>query len=200
MGPALECDWYTQWHSIKANWFFHPQKSSAANSFFLVNGGTLPTALEVLGIFLIGITTGLLNALTVSAISYVYQSYCSWKMLSLVLSIIPPPFPHRSMSLEERGLLKTFHLVLSTPKSLTLCTLPSCYHSLFFFSISQYTVWTTCLKSKPPSNVLTIYARPIPLSSVWSIFWCSYHKTQWQDLKPTILIIEKQLHTSCVFI
>jgi hypothetical protein len=46
--------------------------------------------------------------------------------LSLSLRIFLLPLPHRSLSLERRGLLKTFHLELITLKSLNFCTLSSC--------------------------------------------------------------------------
>jgi hypothetical protein len=40
--------------------------------------------------------------------------------------VFPPPLLHRSLSLEERGLMKTSHLELGAPKSLTLCVFLSC--------------------------------------------------------------------------
>lgn len=65
--------------------------------------------------------------------SFVHQSYFVWKTLSpwsqpspLVLRIFMTPLPHRYLRIKLRTFMKTSHLVLCTPKSLTLWTFSSC--------------------------------------------------------------------------
>lgn len=74
----------------------------------------------------------LLHADTISQSSYVQQLHRTWKMFPwshsppLVLTIFLPPLLHRSPILEVRNVLKTSHLELTAPKSLTFCTLSCC--------------------------------------------------------------------------
>lgn len=52
LGPALECNWYTQRHSTGEQWFLLSQQGATANSFLardeifatisLLSGGILP--------------------------------------------------------------------------------------------------------------------------------------------------------------
>ena len=66
---------------------------------------------------------------TVSVSSCVCQPCCVCKTMfpwhhpsPQALTILPPPLPHRCLSLEGRGLTRTSHLGLSPLKSLTLCS------------------------------------------------------------------------------
>lgn len=59
-----------------------------------------------------------------SVICHVCLSCCVWKTVSLESSIIISST--WAMSLERRDLMKTFHLGLSAPESLTICTRSNC--------------------------------------------------------------------------
>lgn len=60
---------------------------------------------------------------------YVHPSLSVWKTLlpwnhpsSLTFTISLPPLPHRSLSLQGRNLMKTYHLGLGVPRSFIVCT------------------------------------------------------------------------------
>lgn len=79
------------------------------------------------------VCTGLMCSITISVSLHMYQFCYVWKVVfpwhhppSIALIIFLPPLCHRSLTLEGRGLIKTSHLGLSAPNSLTLCTLSGC--------------------------------------------------------------------------
>lgn len=64
---------------------------------------------------------GLLQVVTVSRSSYLYQFCCAWKKpfswshpLPLALTIFQPPLVYRCLRLKGKGLIKTLHIELST--------------------------------------------------------------------------------------
>lgn len=55
----------------------------------------------------------------------------------LARTIFLPPLPFRSLSLGEKGLVKTSHVGLSIPTSLTLCTRSSVGFSIRFYLLQE---------------------------------------------------------------
>lgn len=51
---------------------------------------------------------------------------CSRSLPPVLTPFPSPPMSHSSLSPEGRGIMKTSYLGLGTPKSLSLCSLPSC--------------------------------------------------------------------------
>ena len=98
--------------------------------------------------FIVGTLSGLdlhrpACAATVSVSSHVLQSCCIYKALllwhlsyPLAVTISLHPLFQSSLSPERRDLMKTSHLGLSMPRSLTFCTLFSC-ESLYLFPLWQ---------------------------------------------------------------
>lgn len=128
---ALEYGWYRQW---QIHWQGEPRFSfslqvSIVNSF-LVSGRALCllafwdlAGLTVQGLFVL--PQSLWVPMRISPLlSARHWFFGVTHYLSLIL--FPPPFLHRSLRFEGRGLMNTSLLGLSDPKSLVLGTLYSC--------------------------------------------------------------------------
>lgn len=131
-GTCNEICCYTQWHSIEENWFSPFQQIPIANCF-LFRGGILSHSFSGLQFWLVWICSVLVHSITVFVSYYMYQTSSIWVMLfpwshlpPLTVTIFLSFLPLRSLSLEGRGLIKTFSLELRYPKSLTFYILLSC--------------------------------------------------------------------------
>lgn len=143
VGPLWSVDDIPTDTPLEKNWFFLSQQVSITNRF-LVRGRTLcplscPSTRTLPGLNLcrcFACVTVCEFSMCVSPI--VSRRFC---FLShppcLVLRIFPPSLQHRSLSLEEKSLMKTFHLGLSAPKNL---------------SGSVYPVMCLCVRSRLPQE------------------------------------------------
>lgn len=124
MESALECGFSIQCHSIEENWFslsdYHLEKAS-----WLGMGPCDHFSFSMLAFCLTKACTGLAHAVTVSVSSYAHQLYGVCKnAVFLRLSTTSDPYNFSvlsfqwSLSLEGRGLIKTSHSWMSTPKAL----------------------------------------------------------------------------------
>lgn len=126
LGPAVSVVYIpTQTPLEKTNLSFASGCHLEAVSWFLEVGGVCSCP---------GLDAGSLSAWScvdpphaamVSMSSYMYQSCCIWKfpwchLSPLALLIFPLPLLHSSLSLEERGLMKSSHLGLRVPRTVTL--------------------------------------------------------------------------------
>ena len=145
---TMKYSYYTQCASIREPWFF-----SFASGYqlqiasWLELGFCVYFSFSVLGIYLAWTCASFGHIVTVSV--SVYKPCCVWKTRflwnypSLLAHTVLLPSPPCS-SLTPKGrtsLMKTFHVGLSAPKSLSLCTLCSfeslCYSLPFARSLSD---------------------------------------------------------------
>lgn len=125
------------------NWFYLSHQVSSAET--LGRHGTLGPLLVLHDGILFGLNfASLLHDAPISVNSYEYQSYCSGKKhcffdvvhgICLLQSL--SSLQHISLSLDGRGLIKTFHLRLSVSKSLTHCPLPNCSSWSYLLSMAR---------------------------------------------------------------
>lgn len=122
-GPAYEYSCHFQCHSIEENScsLYH----YISNNFCLGAAFCVHFPFSVVGFFwlepvqVLCVHHRLYEFVCDPALSYLED------VLSLELFTISTLLPHSSLSLEGRASVKTVHLGLSAPKSLTLCTLPN---------------------------------------------------------------------------
>lgn len=117
------------------NWFYLSHQVSSAEASLIRHGTLCPLLILHDGILSGLNTVSLLHDAPISVSSYEYQSYCSWKTVSLMhwcyawhlaLIIFLSSLQHISLSLEGRDLIKSIYLRHSVSKSPTLCPLPIC--------------------------------------------------------------------------
>lgn len=131
-GPALADSWSTQWDSVGENRFSLCQQVSIADSFLVQ--GEIPCLLNPLGSGApYGWNLSSLCSCCDTLSSHKHQPCCvcaalfPWSHPSLwLLESLLAPLPYRFLSLGGRGLIKASHLCLSSPTSLTFCSLSLC--------------------------------------------------------------------------
>lgn len=122
---SLESSGYTQGHHIEHNWFSLFPCVSIADSFLVSSMNKCLLLISVLGVHRAWISAW--TSAEVCAGLYILMSYCSWKVLFPWSQTSPPDpsffnplFPHRSMDIKSRELMKEYHLWLSAPVSQSL--------------------------------------------------------------------------------
>lgn len=123
--PSLMCGWYTLWYSSEENWFSLSNASITKKASCIGLGPPLNLGKQ-------SVLYRSWDAIIGSLNFYLHYSCCIWNLLIpwchpqlLMFQICFIPLMHRPRNLRVRGLMKTCHLELRTPKFSELCTLSS---------------------------------------------------------------------------